>query len=109
MANRRKILNRTTSKNKWRTVVALGLFLNVYLLLSFFFGEMGLINTAKIKNNYTRVALEVSVLKDENDALTHRIEALQNDMTTIERLARQRLGLVKSGELVYEFIESEPR
>ncbi len=108
MANRRKIPNETAEKNKWRAVIALGLSLNVYLLFSFFFGEMGLINAAKIKRNYTQVALEVSALQDENAAISHRIEALQNDMGTIERLARKRLGLVKAGELVYEFIEADP-
>jgi len=35
--------------------------------------------------------------------------ALREDMRAIERIAREELGLVKPGEVVYEFIPGEER
>ena len=47
---------------------------------------------------------EVVRLRDDNRLLQGQIRSLRNDLTSIERIAREDLGLVKPGETVYEFI-----
>ncbi len=50
---------------------------------------------------------EVARLRDDNRLLQGQIRSLRNDLTSIERIAREDLGLVKPGETVYEFIPDE--
>ena len=105
VVNQRKSTGETGPDNKTRVLFAAGLLLNIYLLLSFFFGEMGLFSAGKIRRLYEHVQSEVVSLEDENKRLARRVEALRHDSAEIERIARERLGLVREGELVYEFFE----
>jgi len=50
---------------------------------------------------------EVARLRDDNRLLKGQIRSLRNDLASIERIAREDLGLVKPGETVYEFIPDE--
>lgn len=43
-------------------------------------------------------------LSKHNLALAHQIHALQNGQDSIENLAREELGMVKSNEQYYQFI-----
>ncbi len=106
--NRRRLkTDNDHQKSRWTALFLAGIFINIYLVLSFFFGEMGQIKVTKIRGVYEKIQAEVISLKLENEQLVNRVEALQYDTASIERLARLRLGLVKPGELVYEFFETE--
>ncbi|HEX8824962.1 MAG TPA: septum formation initiator family protein [Archangium sp.] len=41
------------------------------------------------------------VLSEQNDALLREINALRNDPVALERAAREELGYIKPGELVF--------
>ena len=43
-------------------------------------------------------------LRAENRRIRREIHSLRRDLTSIERIAREDLGLVKPGETVYEFL-----
>ncbi len=92
-------------KNKGKMLIALAILINIYMMASFFLGEMGFLNANQLKRANREIRSEVVLLDQENERLFTRINALRNDPVTIEGLARERLGLVKEGELVYEFIE----
>lgn len=96
-------------KKKRRLILGVLLFMNGYLLLSFFFSGMGFFKAIKMRKNYAAVQEDIRSLQRENKQLSQRIKGLKNDPLHIERLARDRLGLVKEGELIYEFSpESKP-
>lgn len=107
MSNKRKSTGDKTRKKQLGLLVALALIINFYLILSFFFGEMGFLNANQLKRTNQEIQKEVVFFERENEGLKTRIDALLNDPETIERLARKRIGLVKEGELVYEFINAE--
>jgi len=90
-------------KNKQRIIGGVLLFMNGYLLLSFLFGGMGFFKAVNMRKNRAAVQEAIHTLQKENSQLVLRIEGLENNPFYIERLARDRLGLVKEGELVYEF------
>lgn len=94
-------------KKRWNALFLIGIFINVYLLLSFFFGEMGYFNAIKIRGTHEKIQAEVVSLELENEQMALQVSALQHDDAMIEKLARKRLGLVKPGELVYEFFETD--
>ena len=54
--------------------------------------------------------LEGEVTKEKKIAMRRKvnIEALRNDPETVERYAREKLGLAKPGETVIRFEEPEP-
>ena len=48
---------------------------------------------------------DINRLEDENRRLKKEAGALKSDPEHIEKLARERLGLVKEGEIVYQYNE----
>jgi len=54
--------------------------------------------------------LEGEVTKEKKNAMRRKvnIEALRNDPETVERYAREKLGLAKPGETVIRFEDPEP-
>lgn len=50
---------------------------------------------------------EIRDLEVERDRLKQRVEMLQDDRLTKERLARKRLGYVKPGELRFKVIKPD--
>lgn len=48
------------------------------------------------------------VLADQNEALLKEINALRKEPTALERAAREELGYVKPGEIVFHLEEEEP-
>ena len=53
-----------------------------------------------------RTQEEIISLEYANAALREEIHHLESDLFTLETLARERLGYVKEGEVVYQFVES---
>lgn len=80
-----------------------GILLALYLLASFIFGEMGLVKYFRMKAQYNTLTEEIALLKRDNARLRQEVYALKNDPAVIERLARDKLGLARRGEIVYYY------
>ena len=50
---------------------------------------------------------EIRELEVERDQLKQRVEMLQNDELTKERLAKKRLGYIKPGELKFKVVKPD--
>ncbi len=50
---------------------------------------------------------EIRELEVERDQLKQRVEMLQNDELTKERLAKKRLGYIKPGELKFKIVKPD--
>ena len=50
---------------------------------------------------------EIRELETERDRLKQRVEMLQSDKLTKERLARKRLGYIKPGELRFKVVKPD--
>ena len=82
--------------------IALGVFglLTVAVLVLAVFNDKGVLQVRNQSRKLTTMQDEVVGLDAENKQLTKEIQALRTDPTTIERLAREELKLVKPGEIV---------
>jgi len=82
--------------------IALGVFglLTVAVLVLAVFNDKGVLQVRNQSRKLTTMQNEVVGLDAENKQLTKEIQALRTDPTTIERLAREELKLVKPGEIV---------
>ena len=92
-------------KRRGRFFIMLSLLFVLYFLLSFIFGDKGIITHYRMKKTYQRVEQELDHLGKENERLRKEAEALKTDPHYIERLARERLGLSKEGEIIYQYEE----
>ena len=82
--------------------IALAVFglLTVAMLLLAVFNEKGALQVHAQARKLSTIESEISRLDAENKKLTAEIQALRSDPTTIEKLAREELKLVKPGEVV---------
>lgn len=79
-------------------LVVAGIF---YLGSPLLVGDMRMAKYFSMLRTYHRISTEIKELDEENQRLRGEVKALRSDPTTIERIARKELGLVKEGELVY--------
>lgn len=76
------------------------------LVLVAVFGDRGLLDLWRLRRELEALHREVQALEAENERLARAIEQLRHDPGSIERLAREELGLVRPGERVLRFPRS---
>jgi cell division protein FtsB len=86
--------------------LALGLIL-IALLINALFGDRGFLHVLAQKQRAGAFEREVADLRQENARLAQEIVALRSDPRTVERLAREELGLTAPGETVFLIREPE--
>jgi cell division protein FtsB len=92
-----------TAKNrKWHLVLWLLLVLGSVLLI--IWSPNGLLHLRQLHLEHQELIQKNHILEMENHLLYEKIGQLRNDPAAIEHLARQELGLVKDGELIFQFV-----
>lgn len=81
-----------------RYFIALAFFL---LLLQDIFGAHGLLAMRREKNKINQVQSDNQKLSQENQDLSQHIQKLKTDPSAIEKIARDRMGLARPGELIF--------
>ncbi len=66
-------------------------------------GNRGLFRLYQMHRDKAALEREIEALAAVNAKLAEEVRAIRTDPGRIEALAREELGLVKPGELVYEF------
>ena len=93
-----------------RYFIAFVLLFMVGMLLISLFGDQGLLAYYRLKTEARQLRLDVAALEETRGELVRIIRALREDDDYIEMLARQRLGLVRPGEIVVQLpLKAEPR
>lgn len=92
-----------------RTLVQLVLaFVTLVLLLNALVGERGLMETLRARRQHQELVGAIERLKAENARLEEEARRLQSDPATIEGLARQELGLIRPGEVLFIVRDATP-
>ena len=88
----------------------IGGLLGLLLLLQYrlWFAEGGLAEANRLQAQLEEVEAENAELTVRNEALTREVIALQDGTEAVEKNARENLGLIKEGEVYYQFVE-EPK
>lgn len=60
----------------------------------------------ELREQYQRTMAATSVLAEENLRLRHQIAALKSDVSAIEDIAREELGMVRPGEVIIRIEEA---
>ena len=83
-----------------------GLF-GLLLLLQYrlWFADGGLADANRVGQQLAEAENENASLTARNDRLTKEVLALQGGNDAVEKNARENLGLIKEGEVYYQFVE----
>ncbi len=83
------------------------LFLLV-LIVGSVMGNRSLFQLYQIHRDRVAIEREIEQLTAANAALAEEVRILRTDPARVEAIAREELGLVKPGDLVYEFRPASP-
>jgi cell division protein FtsB len=73
----------------------------VALVVAALFGDRGMLHLMDQRQRAEKLARQIDELRAENQQLASEIVALKADPGSIERLAREQLGLARPGETVF--------
>ena len=101
------------SRGFWGEIVdrlpLMGLFLVLSVLAgTMFFSEKGLPLYFHMRDTREQLKDQIKQLEHVNTSIQADIVRIQRDTHRLEELARSRLGMVRSGETVYQFVEPAP-
>ncbi len=87
--------------------VVLG-FVTFVLVVDALFGNRGLLETMRARRQYAELAADLGRKRQENERLRSDIHRLLEDPTAIESVAREELGLMRDGEVVFIVRDAKP-
>ena len=89
-------------KRKRRLLIVILVFLLILGLVSFF-GEKGILHLLRLEKELVRIKESNKKMEEENEKLKEEVRRLKTDKRYIEEIARKELGMVKEGEIIYQF------
>jgi cell division protein FtsB len=97
------------SEMKRRRILLFTIFL--FLILGFltFFGDKGILHLLRLKKELVRIKERNTEMEEETRNLREEVKRLQHEKRYIEEIARKELGMVKEGEIIYQFDLPEDR
>jgi cell division protein FtsB len=98
---RRKPLEAAPSPLRARLLNYVLGFVTVVLVVDALVGDKGLIDTLRARRQHETLAAELAHKRHENNRLREEIRRLKEDPGAIESLARQDLGLMREGEILF--------
>ncbi len=78
----------------------------VILILGVFLTYPGYLDLRKSNREVAGLAKNIRKLEETNVNLRVEIQALRKDPFYIEKVAREKLGLIKPGEIIYKIVSS---
>jgi cell division protein FtsB len=88
---------------KKKRILLLILSLLLILGLFTFFGDKGIIHLLHLQKELNRIKEMNVKMEEENRNLREEVRRLQHEKRYIEEIARKELGMVKEGEIIYQF------
>jgi cell division protein FtsB len=80
----------------------------ILFVIAAVYGDHGLIHLLRMRGEQSELEHTAFDLQQQNEHLRERIRRLQSDDHYIEKLARERLGLVRKGEIMYRLTGPPP-
>lgn len=77
------------------------------LYFALFGGEYSLMESRAIRAGAREDAVELADLEGRIDSLSAWADSLEFDSSALERLARERYGMIRDGEVLYRFADPD--
>jgi cell division protein FtsB len=85
----------------------LPVLLGLAVYYAVFGGEYSFLELRRTRQEMEVKNRELTQLRREVDSLRAWVDSLQNDSATLERLARERFGMIRDGEILYRLVEPQ--
>ena len=79
------------------------------LIIMAVFHENGILNAYRFEQEQVKMKEENGGLKQQNDLLRQEITALKSDPYAIEKIAREKLNLAKTGDQIYRIVSTQSK
>jgi len=99
------VLPNSNNKRVKQILLIAPIILSVYLLTT---GDSGIYQIWHQSHQIVALEEEIADLKIQNTQLREDAELLREDLTEIERIAREQYGMIKKNEWVYMVYPSSP-
>ena len=76
------------------------------LIIIFIFGDHGLLKLYKIKSERQLVQKKIAALREEREKLKTEKIKIENDLSYIEKIAREKYKMVKPGEKIFKVVDN---
>ena len=76
------------------------------LVIVFIFGDHGLLKLYKIKNERQLIQKKIALLREEREKLKTEKIKIENDLSYIEKIAREKYKMVKPGEKIFKVVDN---
>lgn len=93
------VASNPAGRRKWLNLLLS--FIAVVLLVDALVGEEGLMDRLRAREELARAEAALEALKRENAAMREEKRRLNEDPTMIEAIAREQLGLIRAGEMMF--------
>jgi len=97
-----------TSAVRRRTVHFLLVFATIVLVVDALVGEKGFLETLKVRRQHRELQASVELVRQDNARLRDKVRRLNDDPAEIELVAREELGLIKPGEMLFIVRDARP-
>jgi cell division protein FtsB len=91
-----------------KTLHLLLIFVTLVLVLDALVGEKGLLETIRARRQHRELTASIERLRSENAQLREEARRLLEDPSAIESLAREELGLIRPGEMLFIVKDAKP-
>lgn len=75
------------------------------LYFALFGGEYSVFEVRSARAEAEQLRAELAALRAENDSLRAWADSLETDSATLERIAREQLGMIRPGEVLYRLVD----
>ncbi len=83
-------------------------FVTVVLVVDALVGERGLLDTMRARRQHAQISAAIARTRQENARLREEIRRYREDPSAIEALAREELGLMRDGEILFIVKDVKP-
>lgn len=105
---RKRVEERPSDRRRRRIGrIALALLLGAAVYYALFGGEYSVFEVRRLGHRVAEEQARLDSLRAEVDSLEARAALLADDSATIERIARERYGMIRPGERLYRFVEED--
>ena len=84
-------------------------FVTVVLVVDALVGDKGLLDTMRARRQHAAISTDIVRLKQENNRLREEMRRYREDPSAIEALAREELGLMREGEVLFIVRDVKPK
>jgi cell division protein FtsB len=98
----------TASPARRKMLHLLLVFVTLVLVIDGLVGEKGLLESIRARRQHRELTASIDRLRAENAQLREDVRRLREDPSAIESLAREELGLIRPGEMLFILKDVKP-